>query len=112
MTDVDKPKAHLSFKALDAEEKPEPFTYTNHESKRVVFPDVFDWGYEEGEEFLEEMRVLPARKFLTKWLTEEDFAKLQADKLSVRQMMRVTQAAMNHYESTLGDSGEENASES
>ena len=113
MADIDKPKIHATFAALDAIEKPEPYVYATKAGKRVTFPDIFDMEFEAAEEFLRDLASDQWNSsVLRKWLTDKDFAALKADKLSLRQMNALTEMVRAHYEGTLGDAGEGSASAS
>lgn len=112
MTDLDKPKVDLTFSNLDDEETPRPFIYMTKANKRVTFPDLYDMEWEEGEAFLADMATKPTRQILDKWLTAADVEALKADRLSLRNMLLLTQKVQAHYEASLGTPGEGSASES
>lgn len=108
-TDRDKPRpANLSFKELDAEERPEPFIYRTDTGHRVVFPDIFEMEAEEGEKFLNEIQRQQGNNYtaLKKWLSKDDYDALRADKLTMRQLMRLAKTVYQYYEGSLGDLGE------
>lgn len=113
MADKDKPKVNLAYSTLDSEETPEPFVYMTKANHRVVFPDIFDMEAEEGEQFMLDAQNMGVdSKFLEKWLGEEDFKALQADKLTLRQRMRLGNTVMSYYEGSLGTLGEGDSSKS
>lgn len=109
--DSDKPIVNMAFSQLDAEEKPQPYVYVTKSNHRVVFPDIFDMEAEEGAKFL--LDVQTSRDdgaVLKKWLDPKDYEAIRADKLTLRQRMRLMQAVMAYYENSLGTPGEEQAS--
>ena len=111
MARSDTPKTNLSFADLDREiDAPEPYVYTTKSSKRVTFPDIFAMEADEAEELLVDAQTMPDGKFLRKWLSEEDLAKLAEDKLTLRHRSMLVQNVMAYYEGTLGDRGEGSAS--
>lgn len=113
MAATDKPSApNLTFAALDAEETPEPFVYVTKTNHRVTFPDIFEMPADEGQQFLIEVETKPDDEILEKWLTKADLEALKKDRLTLRQRMRLMEAVMSYYQSSLGTPGEEQASAS
>lgn len=111
MVDKDKPIVNLTFSKLDKEEIPQPFVYVTKANHRVVFPDIFDMEADEGSQFLSEVeRSSDDDAVLKKWLSDEDYKAYKADKLTLRQRMRLMETVMNFYQSSLGTPGEEKAS--
>lgn len=111
MPKSDKPVVNLTFAKLDAEETPEPFVYVTKENHRIVFPDIYDMEAEEGQEFLDDVsRMTNNYEPFERWLDPEDYKALRADKLKLRQLLRLSQAVMGYYEGSLGTPGEEKSS--
>lgn len=110
---TDKPRTHFSFSDLDKIDTPEPFVYTTKASKRVTFPDLLNLEFEEAEKFQEELQAAGGNAgALRKWLSEEDYERLRADRLSLRQVNNLVQKVSAHYEGAIGTQGEETASAS
>lgn len=110
---ADKPTTHFSFAELDKIDKPAPFTYTTKASKRVTFPDVWDMEFEAAEAFLDDLNANTNNSaVLKKWLSEEDYAKLRDDRLSLRAVGVLVERVQAHYAGALGSSGEGAASAS
>lgn len=110
---VDKPNVHLSLANLRKEtEKVEEFTLALSGSKRITFPDIYGMESEDAENLV---RKIDDRTYnweaLRLWLTKADADALKAEKLTMRQLMQVIQAAQNHYEGVYGTPGEGSASE-
>lgn len=112
MVDQDKPVIHSSIKSLDTGDKPVPYVYKTRENARVVFPDLLDLEWEEGEEFLAELENASNGQVLRKWLSADDLAALKEEKLTVRQLDKLLDLVRDHYSATQGSSGEDSASRS
>lgn len=111
---TDKPTVHLSLANLRKETvNPDPFVVALTGSKRVTFPDLFAMESVEAEEVFASLnRSATNWSALERWLSKGDAAALKAEKLSVRELAAVVQAAISYYEGTYGKSGEDNASAS
>lgn len=107
---ADKPKIHATLADLETEGKPEAFVFATKAGKRVTFPDPFEMGWEEGEEFLEDLQKRSAKLTLSKWLSEKDYELLRAEGLSVRKLGILLEMVLSHYQGAVGDSGEGDAS--
>lgn len=108
---ADKPNVHLSLAKLRKDiVKPEQFKVALSASKIVTFPDVYDMESVEAEEIFASLnRNATNWGVLSKWLSEKDAEALKAEKLSVRELAAVVQAAIAHYEGSYGDAGKGNA---
>lgn len=111
---VDKPNIHLSLASIRKEvAKPEAFKVALSGSKIITFPDLFALESVEAEEVFGVLnRSATNWTALNKWLSEKDAAALKAEKLSVRELGAVVQAAISYYEQTVGTAGEDTASAS
>lgn len=111
---VDKPTVHLSLAKVRKETvKPEPFGVALSNSKVIVFPDLFAMESEEAENIFASLNESSTNwVVLRKWLPKADADALKAEKLSVRELASVVQAAVKYYEDTYGDSGNDAASAS
>ena len=111
---VDKPTVHLSLSALRKEvAKPDPFRVALTGSKTITFPDVYGMESVEAEEIFGALNQSATNwGALDKWLTKADAAALKAEKLSVRELGAVVQAAIAYYEQTVGTAGNGTASAS
>lgn len=113
MSDLDKPKIHATLKDLDNEVRQEPFTYLTRENKRIVFPDpgLMDW--EKSEAFTRDLTgPMPAKEFLQKYLGDEQFEQLRAEKLNGYQMTGFMKQVVTHYGAFFGNEEKEPASRS
>lgn len=101
---ADKPTVHLSLTTLRKEvAKPEPFRVALTGSKTITFPDLFAIESTEAETVFQSLgRNATNWDALDKWLSKADAAALRAEKLSVRELAAVVQAAMSYYEGTIG----------
>jgi hypothetical protein len=101
---VDKPIVHLSLSTLRKEvAKPEAFRVAMSGSKTITFPDLFALESTEAEGVFADLgRNASNWDALDKWLSAADAAALKAEKLSVRELAAVVQAAMSYYEGTIG----------
>jgi hypothetical protein len=111
---VDKPTVHLSLAALRKEvAKPDPFRVSLTGSKLITFPDLFALESTEAESVFGDLeRNASNWDALDKWLSKADATSLRAEKLSVRELAAVVQAALNYYEQTVGTPGNGTASAS
>lgn len=109
----DKPSVHFSFSQFEDVEL-EPFVYMTKDNKRVVFPDIFAMDADEGETLLRDMESnrVTLGEGLKRWLSKDDLAKVEGDRLTLRQRMALVEAAQSHYEKFYGDAGEGSASAS
>lgn len=115
MTDRDKPARVYTESDLDIEESPEPFVYQlKRTRKRVTFPPPGDLDAFEAEEFLFDLSnpQIRSREVLSKWLSEEDFAKFLEEKMSLKVLMGLISKVQEHYQAIFGPAGESDASES
>ncbi|MBG6083236.1 hypothetical protein [Zhihengliuella flava] len=109
-----RPAVNLSLSKLRKEiKKIDPFRVSLSGSKIVTFPDVYAMESVEAEEIFSGLnRNSTSWGVLSKWLSTADADKLKAEKLSVRELSAVVQAAIAYYEESYGDEGNGNASES
>ncbi len=110
----DKPTVHLSLVSLRKEvAKPDPFRVALSASKIITFPDLYAVESVEAEEIFGALSKSSTNwDALEKWLTKADAAALKAEKLSVRELGAVVQAAIAYYEQTVGTAGNAAASAS
>lgn len=111
---VDKPTVHLSLNSLRKEvAKPDPFRVALTGSKTITFPDLFALESTEAENVFGSLSQNAGNwEALDKWLSKPDAAALRAEKLSVRELAAVVQAAIQYYEQTVGTAGNGTASAS
>lgn len=111
---VDKPTVHLSLSSLRKEvAKPDAFRVALSGSKVITFPDLFALESTEAENVFGSLsRNASNWDALNKWLSADDAAALKAEKLSVRELAAVVQAAIQYYENTVGSAGNGTASAS
>jgi len=114
MAAIDKPTVHLSLSALRKEvANPDPFRVSLTGSKVITFPDLFALESTEAETVFGSLsRNASNWEALDKWLSKADTATLRAERLSVRELAAVVQAAMNYYEQTVGTPEKDTASAS
>jgi len=111
---ADKPTVHLSVAKIRKETvNPEVFQVALSGSKIMTFPDLYALESVEAEEIFASLnRNSTNWTVLNKWLPKKDADALKAEKLSVRQLAAVVQAAVAYYEDAYGKPGEGDASES
>jgi hypothetical protein len=114
MAVADKPTVHLSLSTLRKEvAKPDAFRVALSGSKVITFPDLFALESTEAEEVFGSLgRNATNWTALDKWLSKTDATALRAEKLSVRELAAVVQAAISYYEGTVGSAEKDTASES
>ena len=114
---ADKPTVHLTLAKLkdDTKTPPEPFKLGLSGGKIVTFPDFYGSGDAEWSEKLlnelgrrDRVAVWPALKI---WLSKDDVVKLQAEKFTFNQLLKIASAASAHYENHYGDLGEGSGSD-
>lgn len=94
---------------LDGAAEATPFTF-GIADKVVKFPDPLGLSPEEGEALLVDLTGgKRATEIVRNWLSEED-AETVLKRLTLRQMVLLIKAASAHYEASLGNAGEGNAS--
>lgn len=106
----DKPKIHASLASLEVEAAPEPFKFGLSGGKVITFPDPGDMDWLEAEAFMQDIAGQPNSIVFEKWLSAEDFKKLKAEKLSLRQVTAISTAVGQHYQGIFGGPGEGDAS--
>lgn len=108
---ADKPVVHLSLAKVRKDlVKPEVFQVALSGSKIITFPDLYDMESVEAEETFGALnRNMTSWDAIGKWLSAKDVAALKAEKLSIRELSAVIQAAVTHYETSYGDAGKGNA---
>ena len=114
MAVADKPAVHLSLANLRKEiSNPDPFVVALSGSKRVTFPDVYAMESVEAEEIFAGLNTSATNwTVLGQWLSEKDCEALKSEKLSVRELGAVVQAAIRYYEGVYGSAGNGSASAS
>lgn len=94
---------------LDGAAEATPFTF-GLADKIITFPDPLGLSPEEGEALLMDLTGgKRATEIIKNWLSEEDAA-IVLKRLNLRQMAILIKAASNHYEASLGSTGEGRAS--
>lgn len=111
---VDKPNVQLSLAALKKEvAAPEVLRMALSGSKVITWPDLYGTESVEAESVFAGLnRSMTNWAVLETWLSKDDAAALKAEKLSLRQLAAVVQAAVQYYEGTYGTPGEATASAS
>lgn len=111
---VDKPIVHASLAALRKEvTDPDPYRVALTGSKVITFPDIYAMESVAAEEIFAGLnRNATNWVVLGKWMSKDDCAALKAEKLSLRLLSTVVQAAIAYYETSYGNAGEDTASES
>jgi len=104
-----KKKAPASFNLLDhleKEVKVQPFTAViDAEGTEVTFPSPLDMNWREAEEFTTQMSAENASigEVFSKWLSPEDFQKIEDADLTMGALMALAKAVGDHYGAVLGD---------
>lgn len=111
---ADKPNITTTLASLRKEiVKPEVFKLGLSGGKVITFPDLYDMESVEAERVFGSLNNnMTNWAAIRSWLSEADADKLQAEKLTVRELATVMQAAVTHYEDRYGKSGEDSASAS
>lgn len=105
MADLDKPSVHAVLKNLAIEGSPdEPFRVALSDGSRIEFPDPGEMGFEEAEEFLLDFRSARNSHILRKWLGEEQYERLKADKPTLKQIKAMNTGVLAHYSYIFGGS--------
>lgn len=111
---ADKPTVHLTLAKIRKETtKPEVFQVALTGSKIITFPDLYDLESVEAEDIFNSLNQTSTNwTVLNKWLPKKDAEALKAEKLTVRELAAVVQAAVAYYEDAYGNTGEGSASAS
>jgi hypothetical protein len=115
MAAQDKPARVFTVNDLDIEESPDPFVFQLPRTrKRITFPPPGDLDAFTAEEFLFDLQnpQLTSREALSKWLSEDDFTRLLAEKPSLNLLIGLIGKVQEHYQAIFGGPGESDASES
>lgn len=110
---TDTPKVHATLAKITAEvHDVEEFMLGLPNGKRVTFPDIYAQESEAAENLVRDLAtgVTSNWEVLDRWLSKEDAAALRAEKLSLRELIAVLEAAQHYYETSYGTPGEEDAS--
>lgn len=110
MSDKITPTMTLStLNKLDGAAEATPFTF-GIADKIITFPDPLGLSPAEGEALLGDLTGgKRATEIVRNWLSEED-AEIVLKRLTLRQMVLLIKAASSHYEASLGNAGEGDAS--
>lgn len=110
MSDKITPTMTLSaLNKLDGAAEATPFTF-GIADKIITFPDPLGLSPAEGEALLGDLTGSKrATEIVRNWLSEED-AEIVLKRLTLRQMVLLIKAASSHYEASLGNAGEGDAS--
>lgn len=107
----DKPHINLTFQQLANEGDPEPYVYVTKANHRVTFPDFMALDADEGAAFLRDIETSrDDDAVLKKWLSDEDYAALKDDKMTLRMRARLMGYALEYYQASIGTQGEGTAS--
>lgn len=98
-----KQPAHISLTELRKEiAKPDPFRVALTATKTITFPDLFALESTAAESVFDALsRNATNWSAIETWLSEKDAAVLRAEKLNVRELGAVVQAAISYYEGEL-----------
>ena len=110
MSDKITPTMTLSaLNKLDGAAEATPFTF-GIADKIITFPDPLGLSPAEGEALLGDLTGgKRATEIVRNWLSEED-AEIVLKRLTLSQMVLLIKAASSHYEASLGNAGEGDAS--
>ena len=115
---TDSPKIDLVLSDLERELiKPGPFTVVLSKNKRITFKDPFGFRVSERAEILDlhektQRGEADDMDLLAKILSPADFEKYKAEDLPIRTHEALVTRVMAHFQGTLGDAGNGNASAS
>ena len=110
---TDKVSINSSWADIDKDAKelaPGPFVQGLPGNKRITFPDPLEMDWVEVEGFLSDVINRPNSESFKRWLSAEDFGKLEAAKPSLAQIMVIAQKLQKHYGQIADLLGEANAS--
>ena len=107
----DKPIVHDSLADLGKEMHVEPYTLGTPKGL-ITFPNPADMDWLEAEKFLTSIGRDPNSVALKKWLSEADYTKFAANKLTLGQVTDLASRVTKHYEAIFGPQGEADASRS
>lgn len=109
----DNPLENATLAKIKTIEDGGPYIYTCRDGKHTVtFPDFGDMDWMDAEKFMDDMLKLPESKWIPRYISEEDWGRLQAEKLKASQFYSVIRDVMKHYQGIFGDEGEEQTSRS
>lgn len=103
---TDKPQITATLADLDNSAKAGSYRQALNGGKIITFPDPGELGWEEAEEFLNDIQnAKSTRKLVERWLSKADMDKLIAAKLTMYQMNELGRRVGEHYKALLGDQG-------
>lgn len=103
---TDRPTIHDTLAGLDNEAHPEPYRLGLAGGKTITFPDPGDMEMEEFERFMADIEGKPNSVIFKRWLSNDDYDKLKAEKLNIRQTVALAKKVTKHYEYIFGAQGE------
>jgi hypothetical protein len=97
-------KVSVSLSSLESEaEYGEAFTVALSNNKVISFPNPGEMPFDEAEEFMQGAEGgQRSTDVLKRWLSEEDYALLMAEKPSLLVMMALMDKVSSHYEAIFG----------
>lgn len=103
----DSVKVNDSLASLEVEAALEPYRFALSGNKIIEFPDPTAMAWDAAENFLSSLETASASEVLEKWLSEEDFATLKAEKLNLRHMNALMGKVTAYYSGAFGSQGNE-----
>lgn len=102
----DSPTLNDTLASLEAEAiRPGPYVIGTAEG-RISFPDPGEMDWEKGEEWILDLGVKKDSDLFKKWLTADDFAKLQRSGLTLSGKVVLVNRLQKHYGPVFGAVGE------
>lgn len=104
----DRIKVTRTLAQLDVSAAPEPYRLGLPGNKVVTFPDPGEMAWDEAEAFVTDMTspTTSVTDVLRRWLSEDDFEALKESKMTLRQMIALTEDVVRHYGDIFGGPGE------
>ncbi|MGQ3385296.1 hypothetical protein [Glutamicibacter sp. TV12E] len=105
------PKKFNLLDHLEKEVKAEVFVAViDEEGTELTFPNFLDLNWREAREFMDKLSSAESsaniEPLFAKWLSEEDFKKLEDSPISLKAAMTLAEEAIKHYSAVVGTPGE------
>ncbi len=95
-----------TLSTLSTPDQPKPYVYVTKRGEKVEFPNPGLMELEEAEEFLSSLSTESDSSVIRKWVSEENYDKIRADKMNLLQKNALFADIFKHYKDIFGTRGE------
>lgn len=95
-----------TLSTLSTPDQPKPYVYVTKRGEKVELPNPGLMELEEAEEFLNSLSRESDSTILKKWVGDEGYEKIRADKMNLLQKNALFEDIFRHYKDIFGTQGE------